>query len=284
MAAGASTLIVDHVTLAGADLRCLCDEFTATTGIAVEYGGPHANHATEMALASFFDGSYIELIGIRPQADAEAVDVHPWAPFLQADAGPCAFALGVPDLRTEMQRLRRAGIPVGEATKSGRTRPDGVALRWETAAIGAGPLGAFFPFLIQDLTPRHQRVYPSGDAATKEYDGVSLVVIAVRDLAQATALYRQAFDLPQPLRERDLSFGAELAWFESAPVALATPLEADSWLAQRLARFGESPCAILLAPHNDIQQHTDLQWFGKRLTWFSEGPFHWRIGAWSVAR
>src|SRR5689334_13701611 len=68
----AAQLQVDHVTVAGRDLGTLRRALDSA-GIANEYGGPHANHATEMALTSFPDGSYLELIAIQPQADPKAV-------------------------------------------------------------------------------------------------------------------------------------------------------------------------------------------------------------------
>ncbi len=61
----AAELKIDHVTLAGTRLEEMREAFSAATGIPTEYGGPHSNHATEMALASFPDGSYIELMGIQ---------------------------------------------------------------------------------------------------------------------------------------------------------------------------------------------------------------------------
>ncbi len=60
----AADLTIDHVTVAGKDLKAMQAALTAL-GIPTEYGGPHSNHATEMALTSFPDGSYLELIAIR---------------------------------------------------------------------------------------------------------------------------------------------------------------------------------------------------------------------------
>ena len=57
---------IDHVTVAGSRIDDMRHAFSSATGIPTEYGGPHANHLTEMALASFPDGSYIELMGIQP--------------------------------------------------------------------------------------------------------------------------------------------------------------------------------------------------------------------------
>src|SRR5215469_2093201 len=85
----AAELKVDHVTAAGKDLRVM-EQSLKAAGIPFEYGGPHANHATEMALTSFPDGSYLELIAIQPGAEPAAVAASPWNRCMQANAGPCA--------------------------------------------------------------------------------------------------------------------------------------------------------------------------------------------------
>ena len=120
-------------------------------------------------------------------------------------------------MNTQIAQLAGAGVKVGAPERSGRTRPDGVTLAWETAIIGDGPRGSFFPFLIRDFTPREKRVYPSGKPTTAKFSGIALVVIGVRDLNEATARYRKAFGLREPLRQRDEKFGADIAWFEGRP-------------------------------------------------------------------
>ena len=61
-------LTIDHVTVAGAHLKDLQAALSAV-GLRTDYGGAHGNRATEMAIASFPDGSYIELIALQPDAD-----------------------------------------------------------------------------------------------------------------------------------------------------------------------------------------------------------------------
>ncbi len=231
-------LEIDHVTVAGTHLDAMRAAFTAATGIPTEYGGPHANQVTEMALASFPDGSYLELMGVQQRAAPTAVAAHTWSQFLRDDGGPCAFALRASDVNTEVARLKKAGIRVGAAEKSGRTRPDGVALSWETADVGPGPRGSFFPFLIRDITPRENRVYPSVKPTASRFRGIGRVIIGVRDLEGSIGQYRKAFDLPAPMRQRNETFGADLAWFEGTPVVLAAAWTSDSWLARRIAQFG----------------------------------------------
>ena len=252
---------IDHATIAGTRLEEMRKVFTAATGIPTEYGGAHSNHATEMALASFPDGSYLELMGIPRGADPAVVKAHTWSRFLQDNGGPCAFALRVPDVNAEIQRLAGSGVHVGAAEKSGRTRPDGVSLSWETADIGSGPRGSFFPFLIRDFTPRENRVYPSGKPTSTRVRGIGLVVIGVRSLEDSIAQYRKAFQLPAPKRQRDETFGADLAWFEGTPVVLAASLNSSSWLANRIARYGDSPCAFVLATTGGAAGKKSPEWF-----------------------
>ena len=274
----AQELRIDHVTIAGERLEALRKAFTAETGITPEYGGPHSNHATEMALVSFPDGSYLELMGIQPKPDARAVETHVWSKFLRNNGGPCAFAIRIPDVTAEIARLKSAGVEVGIAERSGRTRPDGIRLDWETANVGPGARGSLFPFLIRDFTPRDNRVYPAGKVTTDRFSGVARVVIGVRDLASATALYRRAFGLPKPLTQRDDGFGATLAWFEGTPIVLAEGISADSWLTRRVREFGEAPCAFILALHRGIVGGEVSRWFGSTIFWARDQTLGWRLG------
>src|SRR5271168_1674371 len=98
----AQELRVDHVTVAGRDLRAM-QKALESAGLKSEYGGPHSNHATEMALVSFPDGSYLELMGIQAKPDPAAVAAHVWSRFLQNNAGPCAFALRATDINAEVR-------------------------------------------------------------------------------------------------------------------------------------------------------------------------------------
>jgi hypothetical protein len=52
-ALSATDLKIDHVTVAGEHLDAMRKALTAVAGLPTEYGGPHSNHATEMALVSF---------------------------------------------------------------------------------------------------------------------------------------------------------------------------------------------------------------------------------------
>src|SRR5271168_2824586 len=101
--ARAADLKIDHATVCGANVDALRKALTAAMNLPSEYGGPHSNHATEMALVSFPDGSYLELMGIQAKPDPAAVAAHVWSRFLQNNAGPCAFALRATDINAEVR-------------------------------------------------------------------------------------------------------------------------------------------------------------------------------------
>ncbi len=116
----AADLRIDHVTIAGKDLKAM-QSTLAALGLPTEYGGPHSNHATEMALTSFPDGSYLELIAIQSNADPAAVAAHYWSTRMQNNAGPAAWAVRPEDLPVEVKRLEASGV-VGDAACACRTR------------------------------------------------------------------------------------------------------------------------------------------------------------------
>ncbi len=272
----AADLVIDHVTAAGVDLKQMQSRLAAI-GIASEYGGPHSNHATEMAVASFPDGSYLELIAVKPNADAKALAAHYWSKRMQGNSGPAAWAVRGDKLAEEAARLTAAGVAVSAPTRTGRARPDGVRLDWETVTVGPEPNGTFFPFIIRDFTPRANRAFPKGVPVTKDYSGVKRVIIAVRDLPAAIARYRKAYSLPSPAEREDVQFGARLAWFPGTPVVLTTPLAAaldsQSWLAPRLAQFGEGPCAFVLGTSAAATTAALPQ-----IHWFDSQKLGWRLG------
>jgi hypothetical protein len=271
-------LKIDHVTIAGAHLDALRKALTAVTEITAEYGGPHSNHATEMALVSFPDGSYLELMGIQAKPDPVAVSMHVWSKFLENNGGPCAFALRAPDITAEVRHLKAAGITTGAPEAGGRTRPDGSNLVWQTVNVGPGHRGSLFPFLISDLTPRENRAWPGGKPTTDRFEGVGKVVIGVHDLEGAIAQYRRAFQLPAPVRQQDAQFAANLAWFEKTPIVLAQGSGDSSWLSRRVKEYGDAPVAFILVSPGGITGNRVSTWFGQLVSWMDDAKLGWRLG------
>lgn len=267
----AMELKIDHVTVAGRDLAALTKVFAAE-GIPAEYGGRHTNGMTEMAIASFADGSYLELIAAQPGASAAK---HDWGRFIEHDGGACAWAVRVNDIRGEEQRLAKAGVAITPQS-GGRVRPDGRGLEWTSAGVGPGPHGSFFPFLIEDVTAHELRVYPHGSPSVKLYEGIAMVVIAVRDLESAIGKWRATFALGEPRMQPDADWGARLAWFPGTPVVLAAPAGAGV-VERRLSEFGEAPFAFLLRGGELPRGRAHGTWFGHGAGWFDPAALN---GAW----
>ena len=174
----------------------------------------------------------------------------------------------VADLEAERQRLRAVSVTVGEPERTGRTRADGVRLDWESAAVGDERRGAFFPFLIRDITPREQRAFIGGKPTTANLRGVARVVIATRDLNASVARFRSAYGWAAPKQRDDARLGARVATFADGPVALSSPLDAKSWLAARLDQFGEGPCAFIFRGQKAPAD----------ISWLDTGSTGWRLG------
>lgn len=274
-------LTVDHVTVCGSDLERMRRAF-AEVGLVPEYGGRHANGLTHMALVGFDDGSYLELIAPFDAAVSTLLAratgmMSGWMRLMMADAGAGAWAIRVNGIHKEVERLHGSGIAVRGPEVGGRTRPDGTKLEWETAIVGAGPAGSVLPFLIEDRTERGLRVLASQSAREVGVEGVAAVVVGVRDLSGAAALFDRAFGLGKTVVEEHPELGVRLAHFAGTPVMLAEPL-GNSWLSGRLERFGDGPAGFVLAASGEMKSAEASVCFGRRIGWMDERALGAKIG------
>jgi hypothetical protein len=170
--------MLDHVVFVARDLAATVEEYRAR-GFTVISGGDHADGITHNALVAFADGAYLELVGFRTPAPQ-----HRWWRHV-AEGSFADFALLSDDLDADVAALD--SLVVRPGVDGGRTRPDGVTLRWRTALL-TPPL----PFLIEDLTPRELRV-PAGDAArhANGATGIATVVVGARNEPAARESYQQ---------------------------------------------------------------------------------------------
>jgi hypothetical protein len=241
-------------------------------GLTPDLGGPHGNGITQMAIIGFDDATYIELIApIKPGVSAGS----DWAKFMADDAVTCAWAVGTNVLLEEVDRLKKAGIPVTTPERGSRKRPDGMSIEWMTANVGNGTAGSTLPFVIEDQTPRAWRVQTSASVQGAPVSGVESVVLGVNNLDASIALFRKAYGWAAPLTETQKDFG-KLAYFPGEPVILAAPSN-GGWLSDRLAKYGEAPVAYLLATRDFAAATKKYKlsgtktWFGQRVAWFDPG-------------
>ena len=264
------TLKIDHVTIAGPELAPMEQAF-AGVGLVTDYGGPHSNGVTHMAWLGFNDGSYIELISSLQPGQKDAAF---WGEYIVGNGGPCAWAAQVDEVAAEAARISSLGIPVSGPAYYHRRRPDGVLVEWDLAFLDEKGAGAVLPFIIKDITPREWRVRPSTSVADGLLTGVTAVILGVQNLAASIKLFQKVYGWAGPATKDDVAFGAKLAHFKDMPVVLAAPLAGHAWLAARLDRFGESPCAYLIGTEDfgaacrRFELVQTGQWFDRQLAWF----------------
>jgi predicted enzyme related to lactoylglutathione lyase len=265
---------LDHVTVCGSNLDTLRQAFT-DVGLTPDVGGAHSNGVTQMALLGFDDASYIELIApVKPGATAGS----DWVKFMADDAVTCAWAVGSNVLVQEVERLKKAGIPVTAPERGSRKRPDGMSVEWTTSDVGSGTPGSTLPFIIEDQTPRAWRVQTSASVQGAPVSGIENVVLGVNNLDATIALFRKAYGWSDPLTETQKDIG-KLAYFPGEPVILAAP-SGGGWLAEHLAKYGETPVAYLLnardvaAAAKKYKLSGGKTWFGQKTAWFDERKLH----------
>jgi len=262
-----TVLELDHVSICGSNLDNLRQSFS-DVGLTPDFGGPHANGVTQMALVGFDDQSYIELIApVKPGVTTGS----DWGKFMAGDAGACAWAVGTNVLLQEVDRLKKAGITVTAPQRGSRKRPDGMAVEWMTSDVGAGTPGSTLPFMIEDQTPRTWRVQNSDSVKGSPIFGLENVVIGVNNLEESIALFRKAYGWSEPLIENQKDIG-KLAYFPGEPVILAAP--SGGWAADRINKYGEGPVAYLLgtrdfaAASKKYKLNGGKPWFAQKVGWF----------------
>lgn len=170
-------------------------------------GGRHADGLTENTLVLLPDGSYLEFIAFVPGIGPAAREAHKWGRKREGTVIDWALTLpgsesgGPGAQRAVFDRIRgrvvgaagTRGIGYGDLTAGGRSRPDGVVLKWATSGAYRGSDGGAaaealepgqLPFWCLDETPRGLRV-PYLDPGVSEHPtgvvGVALVSITPDD-------------------------------------------------------------------------------------------------------
>jgi hypothetical protein len=233
---------IDHVVILVDELESAMARYREL-GFTVVPGGRHPS-ATENALVSFRDGSYLELIAFWDASD----ESHPFHRHRAAGPGIIAYALAADDLEGTVAGLRGRGAAYSDPQAGARLRPDGVEVAWTMAFPGDWAENGT-PFLIEDVTDRGRRV--PGDDATAHANGaagIARLIVAAGDLAAASATYGKlagsppvvqdaaAFD--QPARVAAVRAGAHR-------IEVHEPV-GDGPLADRLAARGAGPYAVEL--------------------------------------
>lgn len=234
---------IDHIVIVVSDLAAAASDYERL-GFTVVPGGRHP-FGTHNVLISFADSAYIEIIAFyRENPD------HRWWKPLQKGEGLVDFCMRTDDLAGDTARLREAGVAIDDPVPWSRARPDGYQLRW-LLAIAREPHRGVAPFLIQDETPREERV-PQRFEHKNGAAGIGTVTVAVEDLTAVQEWYRGALGgSASPVRRNDLQAGG--VRFKIGPHLLdfLQPGASQSPLAAWLKRRGPSPYAATLLTESE---------------------------------
>ncbi|KAI0261736.1 glyoxalase-like domain-containing protein [Gloeopeniophorella convolvens] len=204
-------------------------------GFHVIPGGTHADGLTANALVIMPDGIYLELISFtHPEAhyppSSPAHDArhrHQWA---NKPPGWVAYAhLGAPGSVPPLSTLLNArlediaphsGTHYAHETAGGRTRPDGVVLKWEltTPTRWAERVGGTrLPFFCGDVTPRELRV-PTQPASNTVHPNGAQSIAHLRVLAPRVAFTDVSAELTAITGEAPIELSAsEHVWLLDVP-------------------------------------------------------------------
>lgn len=242
---------IDHLIIVVKDLDQAAKDYQQL-GFTVVPGGKHPV-GSHNALISFRDGSYIEIIAFY----REAVDHRWWEPLAKGERF-VDFCLQTDDLRGDTRKLRDAGVAINDPVPWSRKRPDGYELKW-LLSLATGSHRGVAPFLIEDLTPRTERI-PQNFDHKNSAAGIERVTLAVGELATVEKWYGALLGSSgQKIVVDDL--GAEgLAFHVGAHIfEFLAPRDAASPLINWLRQFGPSPFSAVLKGDSVESKPLDIE-------------------------
>jgi hypothetical protein len=187
---------LDHIVWVCDDLERGTRRFESLTGVQPLFGGVHASGLTQNALVGLGGRRYFEILAPATGASDNDDD---WTRSARAAREPhvLTYCLRSPLALTDLARAATAqGWQHAGVQSNGRSRPDGVRLRWQWFAPIVEPFGPAFPFFIDWLDSPH----PSESALPQEPGrGVTLARFRVGHpqaaaLAQALAIMGVSVD------------------------------------------------------------------------------------------
>jgi hypothetical protein len=229
---------IDHLVVVVKDLDRAAKDYERL-GFTVVPGGQHPV-GSHNALISFQDGSYLEIIAFY----RDAIDHRWWEPLTKGER-LVDFCFQTDDLTGDTKKLHDAGVAINNPVPWSRKRPDGYELKW-LLALATGSHRGVAPFLIEDVTPRTERI-PQQWNHKNGVTGIESITVAVGELGLIENWYSALLGATgKPISEPTL--GADGLRFKAGPHVLdfLSPRSADSPLVNWLREYGPSPYSAVL--------------------------------------
>jgi hypothetical protein len=235
---------IDHLVIAVNDLDQATKDYRQL-GFNVVPGGRHPV-GSHNALVAFEDGSYLELISFY----REALEHRWWEP-LQKGERLVDYCMQTDDLAGDTRKLRECGVAINDPVPWSRIRPDGYQLEWFLSLVTGSHRGVA-PFLIQDATPREERIphlweHPNGAK------GIGTLSVAVGELSKVDHWYQNVTGRsPQPVADDALEVQGLCFTVGPHKIEFMMPVTPQSPLVNWMRQYGPSPyAATLLTKRNE---------------------------------
>jgi catechol 2,3-dioxygenase-like lactoylglutathione lyase family enzyme len=233
---------IDHVVIAVSDLEAAIRNYQRL-GFNVTRGGRHRVLGTVNALIAFADGAYLELLQF-----VEPDSAHPWYAKFRGGLALVDFCAQTDDLAGDVAQFRRLGVKISDPWPLSRERPDGYLLKWQLASPDADYLG-ILPFLIEDETPRQERV-PRNRVHANQVSGIKRLTIVVDGLSNVAHFYEAMAGARVDRGKRSgvetASLRVVLGPHELEHLDAASPELAESATGHWLRQHGPSPYELTL--------------------------------------
>ena len=228
---------IDHIVIAGPDLDELTAAFEAL-GFNVVGGGRHPIGSYN-TLIGLQDGAYIELLSFYEDSPKH----YWWDAARSRGGGLIDFCMQTDDIRADYAVFEAQGVEMSPLVGLSRVRYDGFQLSWLNNEI-YGQYQGMIPFVIEDETPREERV-PKENKHRNGVAGIDAITLAAKDLGLARRIMSAALGLKGEA-VRDESLRASGVVFEVGPHRLEylTPDDESSPLHEHIARNRPLPYRI----------------------------------------
>jgi hypothetical protein len=229
---------IDHLVIVVKELAQAAKDFEQL-GFTVVPGGRHPV-GSHNALIAFADGSYIEIIAFY----RDAPDHRWWGP-LEKGERLVDYCMQTDDLTGDTKKFRDAGVAINDPVPWSRTRPDGYELKW-LLALAQGSHRGVAPFLIEDVTPREERI-PRDFQHKNGATGIKALTVAVAEISTVTNWYQSLLGVPGTTIKKQ-TLRAEGVRFIVGPHVLdfLMPIDPESVLVNWLRTYGPSPYSATL--------------------------------------
>ncbi|MCY4463997.1 MAG: VOC family protein [Chloroflexi bacterium] len=227
---------IDHLVIVAHSLERAIETYRRL-GFTVMEGGLHP-YGSYNALIGFADGSYIELLGFYEEAPA-----HPWWDLLhERGGGLIDFCMATDDIHADRQTLLGAGVSSSDLYEGGRDRPDGYVVKWINNKV-EGEFQGRIPFIIEDVTPRQERL-PAEREHANGVTGIDCLILAVDDPRYAAIMADVAGVTGRPIHRGELGASGMRLEIGGHTLEYLLPDKEGGPLSEHLARNASVPFAV----------------------------------------